>query len=36
MTIADVSSRTKYLKTLESIIDENPDLFSALQSDKFN
>ena len=36
MTIADVSSRIKYLETLESIINENPDLFTALQSDKFN
>ena len=36
MRISDVSSRAKYLQTLESIINENPDLFNALQSDQFN
>ncbi len=36
MTIADVSSRTKYLETLEAIINENQDLFNALQLDQFN
>lgn len=36
MSISDVNSKVAYLDNLDSIIQEIPDLFQALQTDKFD